>query len=536
MAKKHNGDYDVGKAFQAIEDEIIASMMRNMRDHRGREDAEGFNWEQWQAKQLDSLERSKRKNRKKYGGTFSDINSSIDEAIRKAYVEGGMEQEIEILEQIKKRYGNTLTGRAGRLKRNIESKLPFGKANKDFFKVNDERLDALIHATTSDMEKAEHAMLRMADDQYRKIIFNAQAYAISGAGTYKQAVDMATKDFLSAGLNCIEYKNGRRVNIKSYAEMCVRTAEKRAELYADGQVRKKLGITTVIVKKRGNACPKCLPFVGKVLIDDVYSGGTSKDGPYPLLSGAMAAGLFHPNCKDHLSTYIEGITDPPDDTFTKGELDQIQTDSQQEARQQYADNQVDKFERLEKYSLDPENQKQYRCKSEAWKKVANGSEPDTMNLTNSETRALQQYKSFESYLINEALRNAEDFNDLSEVQQKLVRGLDSALSKMPTYQGNLLRTVDFSDWPGSDKMTEGFLKAYIPGKRIKIKQYWSAAKKSGYNENAAIKIYIQDSRKGRDISAIGLDENEVLYERNSTFDVVSRVFQDGIWHILVKEA
>ena len=95
------------------------------------------------------------------------------------------------------------------------------------------------------MEKAEHAMLRMADDQYRKIIFNAQAYAISGAGTYKQAVDMATKDFLSAGLNCIEYKNGRRVNIKSYAEMCVRTAEKRAELYADGQVRKKLGITTV---------------------------------------------------------------------------------------------------------------------------------------------------------------------------------------------------------------------------------------------------------------------------------------------------
>ena len=45
-------DYDIGKAFQAIEDELIASMIRNMKSHRAWEDEEGFHWEQWQVLQL----------------------------------------------------------------------------------------------------------------------------------------------------------------------------------------------------------------------------------------------------------------------------------------------------------------------------------------------------------------------------------------------------------------------------------------------------------------------------------------------------
>lgn len=55
------------------------------------------------------------------------------------------------------------------------------------------------------MRRAETAMLRMANDQYRKVIFNSQVYYNSGAGTYEKAVDMATKDFLSRGINCYWY-------------------------------------------------------------------------------------------------------------------------------------------------------------------------------------------------------------------------------------------------------------------------------------------------------------------------------------------
>ena len=48
-------------------------------------------------------------------------------------------------------------------------------------------------------------------------------------------------------------------------------------------------------------------------------------------------------------------------------------------------------------------------------------------------------------------------------------------------------------------------------------------------------IYIQDAKKGRDIRAIGLDEQEVLYERDTEFLVDDKVFVDGVWNILLRE-
>lgn len=200
----------------------------------------------------------------------------------------------------------------------------------EFFKTNERKLDTLIKATTHDMSKAETAVLRMANDQYRKIIFNAQVMANTGAGTCAKAVDMATKEFLSAGINCIQYRNGRRVNIKSYIEMALRTANKRAYLQGEGAKRKEWRIYTVILNKRGNPCPLCAPFVGKVFIDDVWSGG-HKDGispvtgvKYPLLSEAIKKGLYHPNCKDAHTTYFEGISTLPENSrYTADELDEL---------------------------------------------------------------------------------------------------------------------------------------------------------------------------------------------------------------------
>ena len=84
------------------------------------------------------------------------------------------------------------------------------------------KLEALIQATTKDMRTAETAILRMANDQYRRVVFDAQVYAASGAGTYEKAVDMATHDMLAAGLNCVQYKNGARHTLADYADMAIR--------------------------------------------------------------------------------------------------------------------------------------------------------------------------------------------------------------------------------------------------------------------------------------------------------------------------
>lgn len=353
-------EYDLAAAFEAIEDELIRSMIRNMDRHRAEETREGGQWSMWQAEQLKALEKYKRENQKRYKGRFKTLNREIEDLIRRARQTGGMEQEKRILQAIRK--GFKVQGR---------NRSPAHEAmTAEFFKLNDRKLEALIEATTHDMEAAEAAVLRKANDDYRKAIFNAQVYANTGAGTYEKAVDMATKDMLSRGLNCIVYANGARHTLSDYADMAIRTASKRAYLQGEGEKRQEWGISTVIVNKRGNPCPKCLPFVGKVLIDDVWSGGP-EDGidpetgkKYPLMSYAISKGLYHPRCKDSHTTYFPGIS-TADDTWTKEELKAIGQEYEAEQKQQYAKRQEEKYERLAEYSLDAENKKRYGIKTQS---------------------------------------------------------------------------------------------------------------------------------------------------------------------------
>ena len=358
-------EYDIADAFRAIENELIASMIRNMDHHRAEETKEGYKWSMWQAEQLKALEKYKRDSQERYRNQFRDINSQITLLIQQARQEGGMQQEIRILQAIKRGWKVHGTNRT-----------PSPKAmTAEFFKMNDRKLEALIKATVEDMGKAETAILRKAEDDYRKAIFNAQVYANTGAGTYEKAVDMATKDMLSRGLNCVMYANGARHTLADYADMAIRTASKRAYLQGEGEKRQEWGISTVIMTKRGNPCPKCVPFVGKVLIDDVWSGG-HKDGvdpetgkKYPLMSYAISCGLYHPRCKDSHSTYFPGIS-TADDTWAKKELESIGLNYDKEQRQQYARRQAEKFGRLAEYSLFPENRKRYKNKAAIWDEKA----------------------------------------------------------------------------------------------------------------------------------------------------------------------
>lgn len=359
--------YDIAEAFAAIEKELVSSMMRNMERHRVEEINEKKQWAMWQAMQLKALEKYKRDNRKKFGKRFKELNGRIERMIRQANEAGGMEQELAVLRAIQRGY--RFPHLPQRIQQILEGLDGTASLTGEFFRLNERKLDALVKATAHDMEKAETAILRMSDDQYRRAIFNAQVYANTGSGTYEKAVDLATKDMLAAGLNCVVYKNGARHTLADYADMALRTAAKRAYLQGEGIKRQEWGISTVIMNKRGNPCPKCLPFCGKILIDDVWSGGSRKDGPYPLMSSAIAAGLYHPRCRDSHTTYFEGISTPPDDKYTEKELSDIRQSAKREAKQQYARRQADRFGRLAEYSLDEDNKKQYQRKADIWKHV-----------------------------------------------------------------------------------------------------------------------------------------------------------------------
>lgn len=429
--------YDIEEAFTAIEEELIASMMRNMKRHKVEESAEDKRWEMWQAKQLQALEKYKKQNQRKFQKQFSNINESVDEIIHKARKQGGLDQETEIMNAIKKGWKPP-----GKLKKSMQT-------TGEFFKLNDRKLNALIGATQKDFSKAEHAMLRMADDQYRKIIFNAQVYANTGAGTYEKAVDMAAKDFLGSGINCIEYKNGARHKISDYAFMAIQTASKRAYLTGEGEKRQEWGISTVIVNKRGNPCPKCLPFVGKILVDDVWSGGKPSDGKYPLMSTAIEAGLYHPRCKDSHTTYFPGIS-TADNTWTKQELEAIEKTNKQESKQQYAQRQAEKFKRLAKFSLDEENQRMYESRFKDWSersekdllehaiKFETKESADTYHrgcteslwekLEDKEKKALWRYTGSDYRHMNSALRN-ETVSISDKNIQDAINNMTNAINK-----------------------------------------------------------------------------------------------------------
>ena len=341
--------YDVSRAFERIENELLESMTRNLKKHKAEETELGIEWTQWQAIQLEELQRFKLEAAQKYGLEFKSMNKKIRETIANASLQGASDEELNILKALEKGYV---------LKR--ERGLSAG-----FFQTNQKRLDALMNAVEHDMKTAQTAVLRYANDQYRKIIFQSQVAASSGALTYEKAVDMATSDFLKNGINCITYSNGAVHNIVSYADMAVRTASKRAYLMGEGQKRQEWGISTVILNKRFNACPLCMPFEGKVLIDDVWSGGSSKDGPYPLMSSAMAAGLYHPNCKDKHSTYFEGISSKPESRYYE-EKPVIKERQLIENKLNHAKRQAKSYNRLSKNSLDAENQETYRARATEW--------------------------------------------------------------------------------------------------------------------------------------------------------------------------
>lgn len=377
-----NNEYDVSKAFQRIEETLIKSMKRNLTRHLNEEKDLDMNWSAWQTEQLKSLEHFKRSNKQLFKNDFSTINNDVEALIKQSFENGKLDQERVILEAIKEgnfKSNDKEINKLWHIYKNTKNKRIKKKqltriyekteqAESNFFKINDRKLNALINETKENFQKAELSILRYTNDQYRQIIYDAQVYANTGSGTVKQAVDMATKDFLSKGINSIEYSNGAMVNIASYAEMAVRTANKRAYLQGEGTKRAEWGVHTVLVPNRGGGCPYCIKFQGKVFIDDVWSGGTeaeSKETGYPLLSTAIKAKLFHPNCKDTIVTYFPGINTQPIPP-TKEQLEMKKQKYIIEQKQRYNERQIRKYKRLELGSTDEENIEKYHKKRLKW--------------------------------------------------------------------------------------------------------------------------------------------------------------------------
>lgn len=331
---------------QEIELELFSSMKRNLERHLKEETKTGFDYPQWQAETLKEIKRFQKENKSIVRDKTSGLNNAISKQLQNELKQGSQREMKKYKEVMGSKY---------KANRNL---------SHSFFKLNDKKLTSLIDEVQNGTKLANYGALRMMDDQYRKVISKAVMFSNYGAVSPKKAIDMATKDFLNAGINCIEYKNGRRVNIADYCDMTVRTANTRAQLIGEGQFRQELGEHLVKPTKHNSSCEKCAKWEGKILIDDVYSGGSQKDGKYPLLSEAMAQGFFHPRCEHSLPTYYKEVAEIEFDEHgpTETTMRQYQEDLN------WINNNIQKYERLVAGSLDEENVRKYKNKRSIFEK------------------------------------------------------------------------------------------------------------------------------------------------------------------------
>lgn len=328
---------DIADLFADLELRLIQSLKRNLRRHKDQEKADGSKdgipeaWPAWQAEKLRSLNKFRQQNQKIVDEFSSRIDTGTSTMLEEQFAEAdGSEQA--------------------------------------FFGVNADKVGALIDEMTAIEADVQKAALRYMDDVYRRTILRADAALTAGGVTMQQAVDLAVKDFLVQGITCIRYKNGRRVNIATYAEMALRTSNTRAMLLGEAQKRERMGIDTVLVSQYGACSDTCLPWQGLVYIDDVwqpYSGehtpggsyGVSRNGrSYMLLSVAVKAGLFHPNCRHTVGTWIEGISRRPK-PMDKAKIEAV---SKLEARQRRMELKVREDKRLAEGTQDPDRVKEYK--------------------------------------------------------------------------------------------------------------------------------------------------------------------------------
>ena len=136
---------------------------------------------------------------------------------------------------------------------------------------------------------------------------------------------------------------------------------------------------------------------------------------------------------------------------------------------------------------------------------------DIIRLSYNEESAIIRYISSESYIINDKLRRGIELNDL---ETQLVNSLDSALEKMPKYNGNVYRSVSSF---GIDDIGD-FVNSHVPGTIIRFPSYTSTST-AMYDEGFPIQ-YVISSQSGRDIREYNQQEEEILFPRDFAFRVV----------------
>ena len=413
---------DIVKIFEEIELRLVQSLKINLGRHRQEEKDYGMNWSAWQAEKLEGL----RKFRQENADIMSQYVDQIDTETRKIMAE--------------------------QFEEGMNGAVPHGADQPQFFGVDTVKVNKLIDDVSYLQKNVETAALRCTDDVYRRTVHRAQLAMSTGSMTLQQAIDMAVKDFLDKGINCIEYRDGRRVNIADYVRMALRTTATRAAIQGKSERFKALGYDTIQVSKYSMCSDTCLPWQGRVYINDVYTmwdgevrdhggilwGKSNYCGKwFMLLSAAIEKGLFHPNCRHTILLWRDG--DPLPESIDNEENERRYKLEQEQRR---LENKVRKAKRKVEGLSDPDNIKKAKAElREAQKQLREFI--DKVNADEGETILKRDYGKEKIYQ-NENLQNGLTYTGTEGIINIRSSG------KVPITDGNghyceLIGKIDYND-------------------------------------------------------------------------------------------
>jgi len=169
-----------------------------------------------------------------------------------------------------------------------------------FAKLNVNSINIIVRNTIQDLTNANNFIGRKIADDLRSAGLEAIADKELTGLTVKQTKKNLINKLIDTNVMAIKTKNGRNMNISSYAETVARSTSREAQNRGTMETIQATGRDLVKMSSHLTTCPVCAPLQGRV-----YSiSGTSTE--YPPLETAYGGEYanIHNNCRHSLSPYV----------------------------------------------------------------------------------------------------------------------------------------------------------------------------------------------------------------------------------------
>nr|DAP06815.1 MAG TPA: VIP2 [Caudoviricetes sp.] len=262
------------------------------------------------------------------------------------------------------------------------------------------------------------------------------------------------------------------------------------------------------------------------------------------------------NCKDSHTTYFPELH-AGEEKWTKEELEEVAEDYNREQKEKRIEYQVEKYERLSEYSLDPENKKQYDLRARLLKKHM---------FYKTGNMSLEEYADYKRYVASfnatspervvELLRKDAEawIEGLSEAQKQSIRKYsfnpgDAKPNRFFERLNTLLRDGEIDKNPSlkehADRISEGIAEFKLThnviayrrdsfdissgsptGSYFRIKQFVSSSVRRGGALKGVFEfvLYVKSGSRAAYIEGLSHfpDQRELLIDKDALFKVLSR--------------